>query len=236
MPGFAIPAFSIERGIILEIDHERFEAYLESFPEDMPEYLVNLEVHAKENGIPIIRKDSERLIRFMLTMKKPKHILEVGTATGFSSLLMAEYCPEKCDILTIEKDEERAKEAVVNFDKYDINHTISLQIGDADEILRKLSADASKKRYYDFIFMDAAKGQYINFYPYIMKILARRGILISDNILQEGSLLDSRYMIPRRDRTIHTRMREYAETLMKDKCLETVVLTTGDGMTLSIRK
>lgn len=220
----------------MEIDEERFQVYLDSLPDNMPGWLSDLETEAKEAKVPIIRKDSQKLIRFLLRLKRPSHILEVGTATGFSSLLMAEYSPAKTDILTIEKDEERAKEAAEHFNQYDRNKKITLMEGDAAVILEELAADPSKKRYYDFIFMDAAKGQYINFLPYIRLLLKGRGLLITDNILQEGSLLDSRYMVPRRDRTIHVRMREYVNVLMKDKHMETVLLSAGDGMTLSVRK
>jgi predicted O-methyltransferase YrrM len=220
----------------MEIDEERFQVYLECLPDDLPDHLKDLEIKAKKNRIPIIRKDSQKLIKFMLRLKRPAHILEVGTATGFSSLIMAQYSPKKADIFTIEKDHERAEEAQENFNLYDKENKIRLEEGDAAEILERLAADPTKKKYYDFIFMDAAKGQYINFLPYIRVLLRGRGILITDNILQEGSLLDSRYMVPRRDRTIHARMREYVDALMKDKHMDTVLLSAGDGMTLSVRK
>ena len=215
------------------VEHERFESFLESIPDGLPEHLKELELINISNHIPIIRKGSQRLIRFMLELKKPLNILEVGTATGFSALFMLEYIDKAAKLTTIEKMEERVAEAKKNFKKYDKNKQISLVNGDASEILSELSG---KGNIYDFIFMDAAKGQYINFFDNIKKLLAPGGILITDNMLQEGRLLDSRYTVVRRERTIHTRMRNYVNALLTDKDFETMLLEAGDGMAVSIKK
>lgn len=214
-------------------DHERFEGFLESIPDSLPEYLINLEIENIKNYIPIIRKGSQRLIRFMLEFKKPLNILEVGTATGFSSIFMLEFLNKKAKITTIEKMEERADKAEENFKKFDKNKQINLIKGDAIDILSEL---VSKEKTYDFIFMDAAKGQYINFFDNIKKLLVSGGILITDNMLQEGRLLDSRYTVVRRERTIHARMREYVNALLTDKDFETMLLEAGDGMAVSVKK
>ena len=215
------------------VEHERFESFLESIPDGLPEYLTDFEIENVKENIPIIRKGSQRLIRFMLEMKKPLNILEVGTATGFSSVFMLEFLNKKAKITTIEKMEERAVKAEKNFNKFDKNKQITLIKGDATDILSEL---VSKDKTYDFIFMDAAKGQYINFLENIKKLLVSGGILITDNMLQEGRLLDSRYTVVRRDRTIHRRMREYANALLRDKEFETMLLESGDGMAVSIKK
>ena len=214
-------------------DHERFESFLESISDGLPEYLLDLEIENIKNNIPIIRKGSQRLIRFMLELKKPLNILEVGTATGFSAIFMLEFLNKKAKITTIEKMEERAAKAEENFKKFDKNGQINLIKGDAIDILSEL---VSKEKTYDFIFMDAAKGQYINFFEDIKKLLVSGGILITDNMLQEGRLLDSRYTVVRRDRTIHSRMREYVNALLTDKDFETMLLESGDGMAVSIKK
>ena len=208
------------------VEHERFESFLESIPDGLPEYLTDFEIENIKENIPIIRKGSQRLIRFMLEMKKPLNILEVGTATGFSSVFMLEFLNKKAKITTIEKMEERAVKAEKNFNKFDKNKQITLIKGDATDILSEL---VSKDKTYDFIFMDAAKGQYINFLENIKKLL-------TDNMLQEGRLLDSRYTVVRRDRTIHSRMREYVNALLTDKKFETMLLESGDGMAVSIKK
>lgn len=214
-------------------DHERFESFLESISDGLPEHLLDLEIENIKNNIPIIRKGSQRLIRFMLELKKPLNILEVGTATGFSSIFMLEFLNKKAKITTIEKMEERVAKAEENFKKFDKNGQINLIKGDAIDILSEL---VSKEKTYDFIFMDAAKGQYINFFEDIKKLLVSGGILITDNMLQEGRLLDSRYTVVRRDRTIHSRMREYVNALLTDKDFETMLLESGDGMAVSIKK
>lgn len=215
------------------VEHERFESFLESIPDGLPEYLTDFEIENIKENIPIIRKGSQRIIRFMLEMKKPLNILEVGTATGFSTIFMLEFLNKKAKITTIEKMEERAAKAEENFKKFDKNKRITLIKGDAADILSEL---ASKNKTYDFIFMDAAKGQYINFLENIKKLLVSGGILITDNMLQEGRLLDSRYTVVRRDRTIHSRMREYVNALLTDKEFETMLLESGDGMAVSIKK
>ncbi|MGP1612198.1 MAG: O-methyltransferase [Catonella sp.] len=215
------------------VEHERFENFLESIPDGLPEHLAELEIQSIKENVPIIRKGSQHLIRFMLELKKPLNILEVGTATGFSSLFMLEFLDKKAKITTIEKMEERALKAKENFKRFDENRQITLIKGDAIEILDEF---VSKGNSYDFIFMDAAKGQYINFFENIKELLLPQGILITDNMLQEGRLLDSRYTVVRRDRTIHARMREYVNVLLKDKDFETMLLEVGDGMAVSIKK
>lgn len=215
------------------VDYERFESFLESLPDDLPGYLLDLELENIRANIPIIRKGSQRLIRFMLELKKPVKVLEVGTATGFSSIFMLEFLDKKAEITTIEKMKERIDKAEETFRNLDKNKQITLIKGDAIEILADL---VSKNKTFDFIFMDAAKGQYINFFENIKKLLVPGGMLITDNMLQEGRLLDSRYTVVRRDRTIHQRMREYVNVLMTDKNFETILLSSGDGMAVSIKK
>jgi len=153
---------------------------------------------------------------------------------GFSALFMKEHMPEGSHITTIEKVEMRLVEARKNLAAYDPEGRITLLEGEAQEILERLAAE--KPGGFDFIFMDAAKGQYMNFLPPILELLSQDGMLVSDNILQEGDILESRYAIVRRDRTIHSRMREYIHTLTHTPGLRTVVLQVGDGMTLTIRE
>ena len=163
-------------------------------------------------------------------MNKPKQILEVGTAIGFSALLMAEFAPEDCHITTIEKYDKRIPIAKENFAKFGRAEQITLLEGDATELLKQLNET------YDFIFMDAAKGQYINFLPDILKLLKPGAVLVSDNVLQDGDIIESRYAVTRRNRTIHGRMREYLYTLKNHPELETAIIPLGDGITLSVKK
>lgn len=218
----------------MNIDHERFEDFLYSLPDGLPAYLEALEREALSEHVPIIRKSSQKLLRFLLTMKNPKKILEVGTAVGFSALLMAEYSGEDTRLLTIEKMAERLTKARENFRKYDAGKKIDLIEGDASEVLSELVKTHQES--FDFIFMDAAKGQYPHFLPNVERLLAKGGVLVTDNLLQEGRLLDSKFTVIRRERTIHKRMREYIKMLYESEVFETMLLQAGDGMCISLKK
>lgn len=209
---------------------ERMVAFINSFDKGNPPFLDELEKYAKETDVPIIRKEMQTFLRFLLTFSKPMKILEVGTAIGFSALLMSEYAPEGCKITTIEKYEKRIPLAKENFIKAGKADAITLLEGDAVDILKELDGT------YDLIFMDAAKGQYINFMPDILRLLADGGLLVSDNVLQDGDIIESRFAVTRRNRTIHSRMREYLFELTHHAQLETCILPVGDGITLSVKR
>lgn len=211
---------------------ERMLTFIHSFDREMPDYLKKLEKYSLETAVPIIRPQMQGLLRFLITWGKPMNILEVGTAIGFSALFMSEYAPKGCHITTIEKYEKRIPLARANFAAADRENDITLLEGDAADILSELSGEKT----YDLIFMDAAKGQYINFLPDILRLLAPNGILVSDNILQEGELIESKYAVTRRNRTIHNRMREYLYELTHNAALETMILPIADGVTLSVKK
>lgn len=208
---------------------ERLFTFINSFDKGNSEFLDELEQEAKRDYVPIIRKDMQNLLRFLLRLKRPLKILEVGTAVGFSALLMAEVTTDECQITTIENYEKRIPIARENFKKAGMEHRITLLEGDATEILKELDDS------YDFIFMDAAKGQYLNFLPDLLRLLKEDGMLVSDNVLQDGDLMESRYAVTRRNRTIHSRMREYLHVLKNNEQLETVILPVGDGVTVSIK-
>ncbi len=212
------------------ITDERFVAYINSLDAGNPAYLDELEAYAIQTQVPIIRKEMQSFMRTMLLMNKPKRILEVGTAIGFSALLMSEFMPQDGQITTIENYEKRIPIARANFQKYGKKDRITLLEGDAAEVLKTLEGP------YDFIFMDAAKGQYIHYLPQIMRILTPGGVLISDNVMQDGDIIESKYAVTRRDRTIHRRMREYLYTLTHHEELQTSILTLGDGVAVSVRK
>ncbi len=209
---------------------ERMTSFINSYASPNSEALDELERYSIETNVPIIRKEMQSLIKFLLAMKSPKNILEVGTAIGFSAVLMAENSPKKTTITTIEKYEKRIPIAKENFKKFGLNERVKLLEGDATDILKELKGP------YDFIFMDAAKGQYINFLPDILRLLSKDGILLTDNVMQEGDILESKYVVERRNRTIYKRMREYLYELTHNDMLTTVILPIGDGVTVSIRK
>ena len=209
---------------------ERLATFINSLDAGNAPYLNELERYAKKTNVPIIRTEMQSLLKFLLAMKEPKEILEVGTAIGFSALLMSEYGPKDCHITTIEKYEKRIPIAKENFKKAGKEDAITLLEGDAMEILQKLEGS------YDFIFMDAAKGQYIHFMPDILRLLKVGGLLISDNVLQDGDIIESRFAVTRRNRTIHARMRDYLYELTHHDLFTTTILPVGDGITLSVKK
>jgi len=211
---------------------ERMLTFIHSFDKEKPAYLNALEAYSKETNVPIIRPQMQSLLRLLVTWGRPKRILEVGTAIGFSALFMSEYAPEGCQITTIEKYEKRIPAARENFERAGKAGCITLLEGDAAEILASLEEDGA----YDLIFMDAAKGQYINFLPDTLRLLAPTGLLVSDNVLQEGELMESKYAVIRRNRTIHNRMREYLYQLTHCEELETTILPVADGVALSAKR
>ena len=212
---------------------ERLSTYIDSISWNIPEYLKKTEKTALDNEVPVIRRSMQSLLSFLLITRKPKAILEIGTAVGFSSMLMSEYVSENTIIDTIEKVPMRIKDAKNNYKACGKESRINLIEGDALLELEKLVKAGVK---YDFIFMDAAKGQYMNFLEYVLELMTDDAMLVTDNVLQDGDIIQSRYAVTRRDRTIHGRMREYLYYLTHSDKLNTVVLPVGDGVTLSTFK
>lgn len=211
------------------IDKERLNVFLTSFDRGNTPILDQIEQEALQGGEPIIRRQTQGLLRFLLALHRPMSILEVGCAVGFSALLMSEYAPAGCRIITIEKVGRRIAAAKANFRRAGRETAVTLLEGEAADLLKELAGP------YEMIFMDAAKGQYLNFLPDVLRLLAPGGLLVSDNVLQDGDILESRFAVERRDRTIHSRMREYLFALTHNEALTTTILPVGDGVTLSVR-
>ena len=209
---------------------ERLITYINSLDTGNTRILDEIEKEAVDSYVPIIRKEMQSFLKLLLSIKKPFRILEVGTAVGFSAILMAEYNPVSCEITTIENYEKRIPIARRNFQRAGKEKQITLLEGDAADILKKLDEP------FDFIFMDAAKGQYIHFMPDVLRLLKPDGILVSDNVLQDGDIIESHFIVTRRNRTIHKRMREYLYELTHSEQLVTSVIPVGDGITVSVKK
>ena len=209
---------------------ERMVTYINSLDKGNTPFLNALEKEALANYVPIIRREMQSFLKVLLQIKAPLRILEVGTAVGFSTILMSTYAPKECQIVTIENYEKRIPIAKENFRKAGKEKQIQLLEGDAKEVLKTLSEP------FDFIFMDAAKGQYINFLPDVLRLLKTGGILLSDNVLQDGDIIESHFAVERRNSTIYKRMRQYLYVLKNHESLETSILPLGDGVTLSIKK
>lgn len=214
------------------IENERIHMYIHSLEQELSPVLHTIEQEALQDAVPIIKKPTQTLLQFLVRLHKPLRILEVGCAVGFSAILMSEEMPENGHITTIEKVPQRISKAHDNFNFSNTTNKITLLEGDAAQILKEL---VEKNEQYDMIFMDAAKGQYLHFFDNIMLLLKEGGLLVSDNVLQDGDIVKSRYAIIKRNRTIHARMREYLYLLTHHENLKTVVLPLGDGVTLSTK-
>ena len=209
---------------------ERMVTYIHSLESPETPLLEAIEQEALDTFVPIIRKETQSFLKVLLLMKKPVRVLEIGTAVGFSALLMSEYMPENGHITTVENYKKRIPIARENFKRAGKEEQITLIEGDALAVMKKLDGP------YDFIFMDAAKGQYIHYMPEAIRLLAPEGVLVSDNVLQDGDIIESRFAVERRNRTIHSRMREYLYELKHNEHLQTSILPLGDGIALSVKK
>ena len=212
------------------IVNERMIAYINSLDMGNTSLLDEIEQEALDAYVPIVRREMQSFLKVLLAIQRPMRILEVGTAVGFSTLLFCEYAPEGAHVTTIEQYEKRIPIAKENFRRAGREEQITFLEGDAAEILAGLTGT------YDFIFMDAAKGQYIHFLPDVMRLLEVGGVLVSDNVLQDGDIIESHYAVERRNRTIYKRMREYLYELKHEERLTTAIVPIGDGATVSVRK
>ena len=210
------------------IDSERLSIYLNSIERDNSKLLNTIEKEAISSYVPIIRKDMQYLLRTLLTMNRPKKILEVGTAIGFSAILMGEFTDNDCTITTIENYDKRIPIARENIKRAGMEDRITLIEGDAQDVLKEIDDT------FDFVFMDAAKGQYINFLPDIERLTESGSVIVTDNVLQDGDILESHFIVDRRNRTIHKRIRDYLYELCQDERYDTTILSVGDGVALTV--
>ena len=210
------------------IVEERLVAYLHSLETENSEILEQIEKEALDTGVPIIRKEMQSFLKVLLRMKRPLHLLEVGTAVGFSAILMSEYVPEECKITTIENYEKRIPIARENFKRAGKEDQITLIEGDAFEVLKTLQGP------YDFIFMDAAKGQYPFVFDMIRPLIEHDTVVCADNVLFRGYVIDGRHC-PHRMRTIQHRLQKFLGMVSEPEW-HTAVFRSGDGISVSARK
>ncbi len=215
------------------IDAQRLEVFLHAMegPDRKEDYFSSLRKRSQEDAVPIIRRETEHLLHVLLSLKKPAKILEVGCAVGYSALRMASFTPDETTVTTIEKDPERSAQARENFAAHPFGKRITLIEGDAQDVLAALGSGE-----YGFIFMDAAKGQYLSFLPDVLRVLETGGVLVSDNVLQEGMVLAPESAVEHRDRTIHKRMRDYLLALRTTDGLITTIIPSGDGAAVTIKE
>lgn len=219
------------------IINERFTAYLHSLEDDIPPFFEELRKAAEAADVPIIRRETERFLKMLLAIHKPSSILEIGTGVAYSTLVFADSCQQVKKITTIENYPPRIEAAKVNVDAFFADErrnredlTIDLLEEDATDAVACLDGP------FDFIFLDGPKAQYIVMLPDLIRLLKTGGVLVADNVLQDGDLIESRFVTPRRQRTIHERMRQFIWETMHHEQLTSSLLTVGDGMIVSVKK
>lgn len=213
------------------ISLERVSSFVKSYIKDDEGELGEIYRKAVDESVPIMRPETKEFLKTQLLIKKPISILEIGTAVGYSSLFMSQFVSKQARITTIELDESRADIAETNIQSMNKTKVITVLRGDAAKVLKTLNDD-----FYDFVFVDAAKGQYINYFEDVLRVTKRDGLIISDNILQNGEIIESHFVVEKRNRTIHDRMREYVYALFNDDRVESSVLTVADGIGVTVKK
>lgn len=212
------------------IADSRITTYIHSLESPESDIIERIEKEALEQFVPIIRKETQSFLKVLMAAKKPRRVLEIGTAVGFSAILMCEYMPEDGCVVTIENYSKRVAKARENFERAGVKERVILLEGDALDVMRKQEGP------FDFIFMDAAKGQYIHYLPEVLRLLEPGGMLMTDNVLQDGEVVESRFAVERRNRTIHSRMRDFLYEIKHTDCLQTSIIPLGDGVALSVKK
>ena len=227
------------------MNRDRIADYLSSLEPEADELLDEMRTFALSHDVPIVRLETESFLRTMVKLKRPERILEIGTAIAYSSIVLARAalsCGGNCSMLTIESWERRIPIAENNLKQAGLTDCVKLVHGDAGEVLRRLVQEKEKDSVkaaqtgYDLIFLDAAKGQYLHWLPDILCLMREGALLIADNVMQEGTVTESRYTLPRRDRTTHSRMREFLYEIKHHPELESSVLPLGDGVSISVKK
>ncbi|MPQ43097.1 O-methyltransferase [Clostridium tarantellae] len=211
------------------VTFDYMEQYLRGLIPESEGELKELEEFAKTNKVPIIQKEGAKFLEFMVSIKSPKKILELGTAIGYSAMIMNKASYGKSHILTIERDETMIKYAKENMKKYNLTNNVEIINGDCLDILKSLDDK------FDLIFMDAGKGHYNHFLPECLRLLNEDGIIIADNVLFRG-MVACDDLVKRRKITIVKRMRTYLDMVSKDKNLITTVIPIGDGIAMTKRR
>ena len=212
------------------VTNDTLNTYLRTLQPMYDGVLGEIQGEAIAANVPIVPHETARLLSVLLELKKPRQILEIGTAVAFSAGLMSRYLQEGGSITTIDRFEVMLQDARKNIKRMGLENTIHILEGDAADILPALEGP------YDVIFLDAAKGQYGNFLPHLLRLLPVGGLLIVDDVLQGGSIAETRYSVPRRQRTIHKRMRQFLWDITHHPALETSIVPIGDGVALCYKK
>lgn len=211
------------------INYEYVVEYLRSLVPERKGQLKEMEEYAEENHVPIIEPESAQFLKMMIVMNKPKRILEIGTAIAYSAIIMVETMGEGSKVTTLERNEKRYNEALKNIEKRGFEDNIEVLYGDAKESLLKLRENEEK---YDMIFVDAAKGKYMEFFEIARDMLNKGGIIVSDNVLYKGMIATDE-LAEKRKKTIIRRMRDYLTYISDEEKFDTAILPIGDGVAIT---
>ena len=195
---------------------------------NLEDVIAKIKEKAIENHVPILQDKSLEFISFVLKLKNPKEILEIGTAVGYSAISFVQAVDGKVNVKTIERNERRYNEAINNIKEAGLQGEIDVVLADATEYLPNLHEDNK----YDVVFIDAAKGQYLKFLENGIRLAKDGGIIIADNVLFKGRVM-SNYN-EHKHRTAVNRLRDYISLINSDERLESIVLDIGDGIAVSI--
>jgi len=212
-----------------EITYPHINSFLAGIFEQTDPLLKEMEEYAKKNYIPIIQPESAQLLKVLCLISKPERVLEIGTAIGYSSIILARSMAENGILDTIEIDEDMIARAAVYIKRAGLEEKIRILNGDAGEILQCLGTP------YDFIFLDAAKGQYAEFLPYCLRLLKPGGLFITDNVLYRGMVAKEGF-IEHKHRTITVKLKEYLKLLCRNNELVTSIVPAGDGIAICVKR
>lgn len=210
------------------ITYDYMEEYIRSLIKGSNPILKELEEYAHNNSVPIIQKEVGRFLELMINIKRPKRILELGTAIGYSAILMETACGGNCEIVTVERDQNMINLAEKNIEQYGFSDKIKIIQGDCLEVLENLQGE------FDLIFMDAGKGHYNHFLPHCLRLLSKDGVIVADNVLFRG-MIASNELVKRRKITIVKRMRKFLEMVSEEEFI-TSVIPMGDGIAVITRR
>ncbi|MST61735.1 O-methyltransferase [Peptostreptococcus anaerobius] len=190
--------------------------------------LEEMEIYAEDNSVPIIHKEVSELLKVILKIHKPKRILEIGCAIGYSSIFFADVLNNDVEIITTERNPIMLEKAYENIKKAGLSDKIKILVGDAEETLKDIDGD------FDMVFIDAAKGQYKLFFDIVFDKVKNGGIVISDNILYKGMIASDDFVVKRK-KTIVKRMRDYLDYICHQEFLDTSIIPIGDGVAISYK-
>ena len=202
--------------------------YLESFNKEDDALILEMEDFAKKNSVPILSRDSAKLMEILIQMKRPKRVLELGTAIAYTTIRIARNLKKEAVIHTIEFSKDNAKLAEENIKKSGVEEKIKLFFGDAKEVMPTL------EKKYDFIYLDADKEDYLDLFELAMKLLKKKGVIFVDNLLWHGYAASEE--IPEKYKTSTKFIREFNKIFMDHPGLKTTIIPVGDGIGLGVRK